>query len=731
MSDLNVPDLAGLAINDNAYDNPAMNKNNNNSNSGSGASPAFFSTAPPGSAPFGHVGHGHGGHHLAGGNSLLPGGGMGGGGYAGEHGLSPGGGGGGANGAHFNNTIASLSAKPRGGLPSHWLDQSSSAQQDLGPGRSSPPGDLSLSTSSGSPPPSMAGSSMLSPQGIIPATSPAPTSGTGIGDDDIIPTAIVIKNIPFSVKKETLLQIIESLSIPTPYAFNYHVDTAGQFRGLAFANFRLPQDADAVVAALNGFDVQGRKLRVEYKKVLQAGEKERIERDKAIRRMRSMQMEKERLAQQQAQSQGMGGGDWEDYGQVQPSQYGGGFGMGHPSPGMSHASPARSYSNGGYQQPGLPSVPPVPQIPQHYLGRSTSSHQVPPIVNVTSGSPPPLPHVDGLGALDGYQRSFSPPSQHSVSPPPMMSRGYSGQADLQQSLMQQSQPQQQQSDPAPAPSVAPSTTSATTSSSKYHSNELDMNDPSTLEIYSRILLFKDDRMRDELAFSRTLTALERRVVHMVAKKLGLYHRSVGEGSERFAVVMRNPPPPAGSERPPPPARSASGHHTLTRAQSSYLASSQGPPATPSPNRMMPPSHSALRAKKSMPDLGPHQAATMSGRLGSKTSSGNLAGSGVRDGYATISGAASRRGGGGHAGFAGLFGNPNGSSGGVNEDGTIPAVPPLPNSLASPSGELGGSIASGVVRQPRGPSNEGGFGGRFGSVNANSMKEIAAALKEDA
>src|SRR3984885_3754917 len=84
-----------------------------------------------------------------------------------------------------------------------------------------------------------------------------------------------------------------SLNIPTPYAFNYHLDQQGSFRGLAFANFRQSTDADAVVAALNGFDVQGRKLRVEYKKVLQAGEKERIEREKAIRRMRSMQLEKE------------------------------------------------------------------------------------------------------------------------------------------------------------------------------------------------------------------------------------------------------------------------------------------------------------------------------------------------------------------------------------------------------------------------------------------------------
>lgn len=109
-------------------------------------------------------------------------------------------------------------------------------------------------------------------------------------DEDVIPTAIVIKNIPFAVSRETLLAIIESLGAPLPYAFNYHHDN-GVFRGLAFANFRAPEEAASVVAALNGYDVQGRKLRVEYKKVLQPGEKDRIEREKAIKRMKSMQLD--------------------------------------------------------------------------------------------------------------------------------------------------------------------------------------------------------------------------------------------------------------------------------------------------------------------------------------------------------------------------------------------------------------------------------------------------------
>jgi hypothetical protein len=236
-----------------------------------------------------------------------------------------------------------------------------------------------------------------------------------------------------------------SLNIPTPYAFNYHLDQAGSFRGLAFANFRLSQDADAVVAALNGFDVQGRKLRVEYKKVLQAGEKERIEREKAIRRMRSMQLEKEQQAQQQQQQQ-----SFDEFGPI-------------VAPTL---TPSRSFSAGMgmYQSPySPPHVPPVPSPQPSYA----------------SASPPHLP----------------------------------------------THPQLQQ---PPAVSAKSST-------------ELDLNDPSTLDIYSRILLFKDDHMRDELAFSRTLSAKQRRVVHLVAQKLGVYHYSVGEGEERYAVVTRVDP----------------------------------------------------------------------------------------------------------------------------------------------------------------------------------------------
>ena len=102
-------------------------------------------------------------------------------------------------------------------------------------------------------------------------------------DDELIPTAIVIKNIPFAVKKEQLVQLMADMRLPLPYAFNYHFDN-GVFRGLAFANFTTAEETAVVIEHLNHFDLSGRKLRVEYKKMLPIAERERIEREKRERR---------------------------------------------------------------------------------------------------------------------------------------------------------------------------------------------------------------------------------------------------------------------------------------------------------------------------------------------------------------------------------------------------------------------------------------------------------------
>ena len=102
-------------------------------------------------------------------------------------------------------------------------------------------------------------------------------------EEELIPTAIVIKNIPFAVKKESLVQLMTEMNLPLPYAFNYHFDN-GVFRGLAFANFTSAEETATVIANLNHLELQGRKLRVEYKKMLPAAERERIEQDKRWRR---------------------------------------------------------------------------------------------------------------------------------------------------------------------------------------------------------------------------------------------------------------------------------------------------------------------------------------------------------------------------------------------------------------------------------------------------------------
>lgn len=101
--------------------------------------------------------------------------------------------------------------------------------------------------------------------------------------DEIIRTAIVIKNIPFALKKEILQAIMGEMNLPMPYAFNYHFE-GDAFRGLAFANFLSEDDTATVIGRLNQLEVMGRKLRVEYKKQLPDHERERIEREKKEKR---------------------------------------------------------------------------------------------------------------------------------------------------------------------------------------------------------------------------------------------------------------------------------------------------------------------------------------------------------------------------------------------------------------------------------------------------------------
>lgn len=232
-------------------------------------------------------------------------------------------------------------------------------------------------------------------------------------DEELIPTAIVIKNIPFAVKKEQLVELMTHLNLPLPYAFNYHFDN-GVFRGLAFANFTSSEETATVIEHLNHFDLQGRKLRVEYKKMLPLQERERIEREKRERR-----------------------------GQLEEQH-----------------RPMATNSSSQLRNP--PSM------------SSLSSH-----VPATSPSPVTVwnSHGKRSNAIDLTE----------------LTRICKG---------------------------------------------LDLNNPSTLDLYSQLLLFRDDATRESLIFSTHLTPQERRSVHTLAHHMGLAHISQGLGEHRQVHVHK-------------------------------------------------------------------------------------------------------------------------------------------------------------------------------------------------
>ncbi|OMH79923.1 RNA-binding protein PIN4, partial [Zancudomyces culisetae] len=84
---------------------------------------------------------------------------------------------------------------------------------------------------------------------------------------DVIPNAIVVKNINFAVSRAEFLSIMTSLGLPLPYAFDYHYEN-GNFKGLAFGNFRSNEDTARVIVTMDGYKLLGRAIKVEYKKTL-------------------------------------------------------------------------------------------------------------------------------------------------------------------------------------------------------------------------------------------------------------------------------------------------------------------------------------------------------------------------------------------------------------------------------------------------------------------------------
>ncbi|EDO16431.1 hypothetical protein Kpol_1030p41 [Vanderwaltozyma polyspora DSM 70294] len=273
-------------------------------------------------------------------------------------------------------------------------------------------------------------------------------------DDEVIPTAIVIKNIPFAIKKEQLLEFIENLGLPLPYAFNYHFDN-GVFRGLAFANFQTTEETTKVIDLLNGEEIGGRKLRVEYKKMLPQVERERIEREKREKRG---QLEEQHNLNQVASN-----------------------------------------------------------LSLHSLSRTTLN-------NMNNNSSFFNNNVNSASSSQLFSVFVNGNTSNITQKPPATQQYLSAQNTNSSLYGQQNSTTERYYPPLPSSTILP-----------LPPQQLDFNDPDTLEIYSQLLLFKDrERIYYELVYPLGLSANHKRIINVLCSFLGL----VATYDSSFIVIRR-------------------------------------------------------------------------------------------------------------------------------------------------------------------------------------------------
>eukprot|EP01111_Echinosteliopsis_oligospora_P000228 TRINITY_DN1020_c0_g1_i2.p1 TRINITY_DN1020_c0_g1~~TRINITY_DN1020_c0_g1_i2.p1 ORF type:complete len:637 (+),score=218.05 TRINITY_DN1020_c0_g1_i2:360-2270(+) len=119
-------------------------------------------------------------------------------------------------------------------------------------------GHLLSSTPNGTPLFQANNSSLLPPVGS--------SGGVVVVGPEKPDTILVLKNLPFSLKQDQLQEILMQMNSNAPQSINLHFDNLGVFRGMAFIKYRNLDDAIKVYDNLNGYDVGGRKVRVEYKR---------------------------------------------------------------------------------------------------------------------------------------------------------------------------------------------------------------------------------------------------------------------------------------------------------------------------------------------------------------------------------------------------------------------------------------------------------------------------------
>jgi len=76
---------------------------------------------------------------------------------------------------------------------------------------------------------------------------------------------LVIKNLPYNMKEEKLLHILNTFD-EQPEDVSFHHDSSGTFRGMAFVKYSSIQDSSFVFEHISSIDVGGRPIKVEYKR---------------------------------------------------------------------------------------------------------------------------------------------------------------------------------------------------------------------------------------------------------------------------------------------------------------------------------------------------------------------------------------------------------------------------------------------------------------------------------
>ncbi|SMN20621.1 similar to Saccharomyces cerevisiae YBL051C PIN4 Protein involved in G2/M phase progression and response to DNA damage, interacts with Rad53p [Maudiozyma saulgeensis] len=332
-------------------------------------------------------------------------------------------------------------------------------------------------------------------------------------NDDIIPNAIVIKNIPFAIKKEQLLDIIDEMNLPLPYAFNYHFDN-GIFRGLAFANFTTAEETLDVITNLNGKEINGRKLKVEYKKMLPQAERERIEREKREKRG---QLEEQHRTISNLSLQSLGK--------------------------MSSVSLNQNNSNipnGNFANNSNNAATVSHQIFSSLMNGNKTGNSNNNMNNNNSGS-------NGLAQQSTSNSYYSQKSQYQY-------QSRSQQQPKSTSQQQQIPPFGYVQNNGSSQNITAGNNNNSNGQSNGNSNgeryyaplpssstipippqQLDFNDPDTLEIYSQLLLFRDrEKYYSELAYPIGLSANYKRVINVLCSYLNL----IEVYDPRFVIIRR-------------------------------------------------------------------------------------------------------------------------------------------------------------------------------------------------